>query len=100
MSRISNPVMYVEGETTLVAYETPPHSGTRWFHVSVRTDPYGPDLVTFVGSLADLHEFLLGLHNVLVDAGQSPDGRAERQVLVPTEAADLDRLGAELDGIG
>jgi len=100
MSRISSPVLHVEGETALVAYEvTPAVPGVRRFHVSVRTDPYGPDLVTFVGGLNDLHDFLLGLHNVLVDGGSSPDGRADRTVLVPVEAADLDRLGEELDEI-
>jgi len=97
MTRLSTPVLHVEGETTLVAYEVPPPEGTRWFHVSIRTEPYGPPLLTFAGSLMDLHDFLLGLHNVLSDAGESPDGRAERQVLIPTEAADLDRLGDELD---
>ncbi|HEU5241183.1 MAG TPA: hypothetical protein VFU25_04155 [Ornithinibacter sp.] len=98
MTRLSTPILHVEGETSLVAYEvTPPPGGPRWFHVSIRTDPYGPDILTFAGNLVDLHEFLLGLHNVLVDAGQSPDGRADRVVLTPTEAADLDRLGDELD---
>ena len=35
----------------------------------------------------DLHDLFLGLHNVLSDAAETGDGRAER-VVRPTEAVD------------
>jgi hypothetical protein len=96
MTRISSPVLYAEGPAVLVAYEVSKAAGDprRRFHVTVRGDVYGPDLVMFTGTMDDLHELLLGLHNVLGDAAESPDGRAERVVLRPTEAVDA------LDGYG
>lgn len=92
MTRLSTPYLHVEGTTVLTAYETTkaPGDPRRRFHVTIRTDPYGSDLALYTGSLDDLHELFLGLHNVLDDAAQSPDGHADREILRPTEAVDLD----------
>jgi hypothetical protein len=97
MTRMSTPILHVEGPTVLTAYEVDPATGDprRRFHVTIRPDTYGADLVLFAGSLDDLHDLYLGLHNVVSDAGGSPDGRAEQVVGRPTEAVDvLDTLRA------
>ena len=91
MTELSALIMHVEGATVLAAYEVAPLDEAphlRRFHVAVRPNTYGPNLLLFAGAVDDLHDFLLGLHNVLSDAAESRDGRAERVVLRPTEAVD------------
>jgi len=92
MTFLNTPAVIVEGPTVLTAYEVTPideQPDIRRFHVVIRESTYGPVVVTFAGGMNDLHDLLLGLHNVLSDAAESPDGRAERIVLEPTEAVDL-----------
>lgn len=91
MTEMSQLIMHVEGATVLAAYEVAPidEAPGRRFHVAIRPSTYGPNLLVFAGGVDDLHDFLLGLHNVLSDAAESPDGRADRVVLRPTEAVDF-----------
>ena len=102
MTFMGTPVVHVEGPVVLTAYEvTPPADGRRWFHVDLRSGVYGPVLLTFAGAMDDLHEVLLGLHNVLVDAAQSPDGRADTTVLErPVTAEDVADLLNDAAGPG
>ena len=98
MTRIL-PILHVDGPTVLYAYEVEPAPGDprRRAHVTVRPDVYGADLLLFAGTLDDLHDLFLGLHNVLDAAVQSPDGHAERTVGRPTEAVDQAEDGLSVD---
>jgi hypothetical protein len=92
MTYVDRPSVQVRGVTTLHAYEVPPiddDPDRRRFHVDVRGGTYGPSQLLFAGAMDDLHDFFLGLHNVLSDAAETGDGRAERVVLRPTEAVDF-----------
>ena len=97
MTFMNVPTVIVEGSTHLSAYEVAPtdqEPDVRRFHVSLRQSTYDPIIVMFAGGVNDLHDLFLGLHNVLSDAAETGDGRAERVVLRPTEAVDvLDELG-------
>lgn len=91
MTFLNTPTVIVEGATVLQAYEVPPIDAqpeVRRFHVAIREDTYGPVTLVFAGGMNDLHDIFLGLHNVLSDAAETGDGRAERVVLRPTEAVD------------
>ena len=92
MTFMNTPAVIVEGPTILNAYEVTPTDAqpdVRRFHVDIRGGTYAPVVLMFAGGMNDLHDLFLGLHNVLSDAAETGDGRADRVVLRPTEAVDL-----------
>lgn len=94
MTYVSHPTVMVDHPTVLIAFEaTPTVGGGRRFHVDIRPTRYETPLLTFAGTLDDLHALFLGLHNVLVDAGTNEAGRAETVVEPSDDGPGADRVG-------
>lgn len=73
MAHISKPVLGLSdgrGYMLEVHPVEPDDDETDRYHVAVRDDRYGK-MLSFIGTSHDLHTLFLGLHNVLVDAGQA-----------------------------
>jgi hypothetical protein len=75
---LTPPMVMVDLPATVTAYPPPPGlPGGRW-SVHVAAAPTRSQLLSFHGSLEELHGFFLGLHNTLVTAAE---GAAETEGL-------------------
>lgn len=84
MAHASNPMVFLDDGR---AYSLDVHRSEDTYYVSIVNDR-GSGVTTFVGSSHELHALFLGLHNVLVDAGQAQSGRSTLTIPVTTPKGD------------